>query len=344
MKTNPKFQQLIPPLAPEELAQLESNLVADGCRDPLVTWEGTLLDGHNRLAICERLGIKFDTRAIKLPDENAAMVWIIHNQFGRRNLTPFTRVELALKLEPLLRVKAKENQATGKSGRGKPLPQNSAKADTRRDLAKASGVSHDTIAKGKIIAARASEEIKAALRRGETSINAEHRKLTVHVGQNSGENEWYTPAEFIEAARLAMGGIDCDPASSAKANETVKAKKFFGKEQDGLKQVWSKRTWLNPPYARPLITQFTDAVTDKFKAGEIEQACVLVNNATETEWFGKVASEASAICFPSARVRFLDPAGNPGAPLQGQAILYLGKRRGEFCKAFAGFGFCVHVV
>ena len=88
MKINPKFQSLIPPLSPEELAQLEANLVADGCRDPLVTWNGILLDGHNRHAICTRLGIEFETRAIELQDEDAAMDWIETNQLGRRNLQP----------------------------------------------------------------------------------------------------------------------------------------------------------------------------------------------------------------------------------------------------------------
>jgi hypothetical protein len=344
MKINPDFQSLIPPAAPGELAQLESNLIADGCRDPLVTWNGILLDGHNRLEICERLGITFKTSGIVLADENEAKVWIIRNQFGRRNLPAFTRVELALKLEPLLRVKAKGNQANGKSGKGKPLPQKSAKVDTREELAVAAGVSHDTVAKGKIVAQKASEEIKSSLRRGETSINAEYRKLTTHVSHNSGENEWYTPAEFVEAARVAMGGIDCDPASSVIANKTVKARKFFDKERDGLKQTWTGRVFMNPPYARPLVEQFTNAVADKFNVGEIEQACVLVNNATETAWFQKVAGLASVICFPSARVRFLDPDGNPGAPLQGQAILYLGRRQSSFCKAFKPFGICAHVV
>lgn len=185
---NPTFRAVIPPLAPEELAQLEQNLLADGCRDPLVTWtpklrtEGSrvytfaapvLIDGHNRYDICTKHGLKFKTTSLEFDDEQQAMVWIIRNQFGRRNLSPFTRVELALKLEPLLREKAKENQAHGATAPGKKsLLQNSAEAlDTRQELARVAGVSHDTIAKGKLVAEHADEETKQKLRAGLSSIN-----------------------------------------------------------------------------------------------------------------------------------------------------------------------------
>lgn len=349
LAVNPKFRAVIPPLSPEEFFQLEANLKTDGCRDPLVAWrqnghKPVVLDGHNRFTICSTHSIPFKTVEMRFPDEDAAMVWIIRNQFGRRNLTPFTRAELALKLEPLLRPAAKEKQKEG--GRAK-VCQNSDKApiDTKKEIARAAHVSHDTIAKAKVIQAKASEETKAALRAGETSINAEYRKLTVHVGQNSGENEWYTPEKFIKAAKTAMGSIDCDPASSETANKTVKAEKFFTKDDDGLKQKWNGNVWMNPPYAQPLMGQFADAVAEKYDAGEIKQACVLVNNATETSWFARIAKSASAICFPSSRIKFLDPSGQAsGAPLQGQAIIYLGKNRDAFTRAFAGFGITCHVL
>ena len=90
-----------------------------------------------------------------------AVVWIIRNQFGRRNLSNYTRVELVLKLEPLLRVKAKENQRAGGQSSEVGRQKSDKPLDTKRDLAKAAGVSHDTIAKGKVIAAKASEETKA---------------------------------------------------------------------------------------------------------------------------------------------------------------------------------------
>ena len=88
---DPEFQALIPPLSPEEREQLEANIKADGCRDPLVVWNGLLLDGHNRHEICTRLNIRFNTVSADLLDRDAAADWIDCNQLGRRNLTPDQR-------------------------------------------------------------------------------------------------------------------------------------------------------------------------------------------------------------------------------------------------------------
>jgi hypothetical protein len=86
---NPELQSLIPPLTPEEYAQLEANIVADGCRDPLIVWqeEQCLLDGHNRYAICERYALGYTTQEVSLTDLDAAKAWMIAHQLGRRNLT-----------------------------------------------------------------------------------------------------------------------------------------------------------------------------------------------------------------------------------------------------------------
>jgi hypothetical protein len=54
-------------------------------------------------------------------------------------------------------------------------------------------------------------------------------KYRPHVSQNSGENEWYTPANYIEASRMVMGSIDLDPASSETANRTVCATAYYTK-------------------------------------------------------------------------------------------------------------------
>jgi len=96
VKIDEEFKALIPPLTKEEYAQLEENILADGCRDPLVLWDGTLVDGHNRYEICTRHGIEFDTVPTEFNSRAEARLWIRKNQLGRRNLSDFTRASLAL--------------------------------------------------------------------------------------------------------------------------------------------------------------------------------------------------------------------------------------------------------
>jgi len=140
-----EFKQLIPPLTADEYKGLEDSILADGCRDALVLWGDVLVDGHNRYEICTRHGIPFDTVEMDFPTREAASVWIIKNQFGRRNLPAYERGRLALKIKPLIAAMAKEKQREA----GGAVRQISDKAaiDTKKELAAIAGVSHDTIAK-----------------------------------------------------------------------------------------------------------------------------------------------------------------------------------------------------
>lgn len=161
-----------------------------------------------------------------------------------------------------------------------------------------------------------------------------------HVSANSGENEWYTPPEVIEAARDVMGSIDLDPASCETAQGNVKAKRFYAADDDGLSKKWTGNVWLNPPYSKDLIGQF--AAKAVAESSRFNQAIVLVNNATDTAWFHELASVASAICFLRGRVKFLDKTGKPAnTPVQGQAILYIGSDVEHFRSRFSGLGVVV---
>lgn len=103
-----------------------------------------------------------------------------------------------------------------------------------------------------------------------------------HVANNSGSNEWYTPAPIIEAARDVMGSIDLDPASCELANQTVKAVKYYSVETNGLRHEWYGNVWLNPPYIRELCGAFVDKLVLDYRTQRITNACLLTNNATDT--------------------------------------------------------------
>lgn len=164
-----------------------------------------------------------------------------------------------------------------------------------------------------------------------------------HIANNSGNNEWYTPGQYIELARTVLERIDLDPASNEQAQQVVKASTYYTIETDGLSEKWQGRTWMNPPYGAGDIEPFCEKLIKHFLARDIDEAIVLVNNATETRWFQDMAKHAEAICFPKGRIRYWGPDGDNNSPLQGQAFLYFGSRASRFFFHFSNIGLCVTI-
>lgn len=178
MKILQELESLIPPLSNEEFKQLERNILEEGIREPLITWNGILIDGHNRYRIAQEHDINYETLEKEFENINRVKEWMIHNQFGRRNLSNYQRSLLALQLEDVFREKAKENQAI--QFKGSSLIQISEEVKpivSIKEVAKVANVSHDTIAKVKKIEATATPEVKEKLNTGQMSINEAYKEI-----------------------------------------------------------------------------------------------------------------------------------------------------------------------
>ena len=195
LKIKEEFKKLIPPLTAEEFKQLETNCIDEGIRDAIVTWQGFIIDGHNRYKIATDWQLSFKTIEKAFESEEAVKEWMIINQFGRRNLSNYDRAKLGLELEDIFSKKAKANlKLSGEIyGKGcqisdkpitlfqeqtiekKPIIINT--IDTKKEVAKIANVSHDTIAKVKVIEQKAAPEIKEKLSTGEISINQAYQDI-----------------------------------------------------------------------------------------------------------------------------------------------------------------------
>lgn len=270
-----ELQALIPPLAPEELAQLEANILADGCRDPLVTWRGILIDGHNRFAICSKHGLTFQAVERDFADRSHVIEWIIRNQFGRRNLSAYERTKLALRLEETIAARSRQGERTDicqKSDNSVPL-------DTKRELAKAAGVSHDTVAKVKKIEAQAAPEVKAALSTGAMSINQAYQQIRHKEKLDKREAKQVETAKaIIETTQSAKRDI----SSVCEIRHCSCAELFAS-------GIIPDAVITDPPYPQEFLPTFTELATSCAKAG-VRTVAVMSGQSYLPEVYARMSS------------------------------------------------------
>ncbi len=348
---------IFPMMPGDSLRDMAADIRENGLMNPIEIFEGKIIDGRNRYKACQLIGMKPRFHEITTGEDFDAVTYVLSLNLHRRHLTTSQRAMVAVEVEKVYAEEAKKRQIRKPESVKANLPEQNWQA--RDKAAEMLNVGGRSVSDAKRVMASEVEELPQMVREGTVSVSAaakvanlepeeQHEVIEeinqggkptevikAHVAHNSGNNEWYTPSEFIEAARRTMGSIDLDPASNDIAQQTVKAGKYFTVDNCGLAKKWTGNVWMNPPYAGKLVKLFAAKVVNE----PIDQAVVLVNNATETGWFQLMAEDATAICFPAKRIKFLDPDGNPGAPLQGQAILYIGGNVDSFEDEFSGFGF-----
>lgn len=156
-------------------------------------------------------------------------------------------------------------------------------------------------------------------------------------------DDWHTPQNFVDDARAVMGGIDLDPFSSVEANTTIGATRIFTEADNALERVWAdpktKTVWMNPPYSRGASSKAVDKFLEEYDHGSFDQAIVLMNASTDTNWFHRLGSVASAMCLTKGRISFIG-AGNKATSgnTKGQVFFYFGKNVDAFADVFDAHG------
>ena len=337
---------LFPLLEGAAFDALATDIATHGLRVPITIHpDGRLLDGRNRLKACEAVGatVTRETWAGELGSETD---YVISLNLARRHLDESQRAMVGARLATLVQ--------------GARTDLASIDAKSQPDAAARLNVSRSSVQRARLVLAQGIPALIAAVDQGTLAVSeaATSAKLPAeaqtevlaqvqagtkvgqiaHVGHNTGAMEWFTPVKYVEPARRVLGAIDLDPASTQQANEVIKATQFYTHHDNGLLHQWRGRVWMNPPYAQPLISQFCEHLVKEVQAGGVTAAVVLVNNATETAWFRRVAAVSRAVCFPDGRVCFWHPSKETSTPLQGQALLYIGPDLEVFRQEFTPLG------
>lgn len=351
MLTNHPLADIFPLMNDEEFSSLKLDIQEHGLREPIWLLDGQILDGRNRFKACQEVGV---IPAFRDYEGDNPTAFVISLNLKRRHLNESQRGLVAARLEGL---------AHGQ--RADIARDANLHVLTRQESADLLNVGTRTVASAKKVEEKGSPELVAAVEQGKIAVStaaeltetpvetqiyaAENPKeapaiVHNHRAQGTGENEWYTPVEHIESAKAVLGDIDLDPATSELANEKVQAKAIFTQEDNGLKQPWNGRVWLNPPYSQPAISHFAEKLASEWEQGRLESAIALTHNYTDTQWFHRMAKACTAICFTRGRIGFVNPEGKKAAPTQGQAFFYFGDDPATFHSEFSKHGFVVEVV
>jgi len=191
MNVDPEFKALMPQLTDDEYAQLEQNILARRTiNDPILTWDGIIVDGYHRFCICMTHGIRFEVRELNFASREEAKVWMLENQLGRRNLNDAQRIELALCKEEVLRAQARHRQSLAREGvRSEKMvvPKKTKPSDehgkVRDFIAKEANVSHGTVQNYKQIKNSGDAELLQQVLSGEIKIGTAFRRLLPEINR-----------------------------------------------------------------------------------------------------------------------------------------------------------------
>jgi site-specific DNA-methyltransferase (adenine-specific) len=291
MKILQELESLIPPLSNEEFKQLERNILEEGIREPLITWNGILIDGHNRYRIAQEHDMNYETLEKEFENLNDVKIWMVNNQLGRRNLQDFVKGELHDELDRLNKIKGaeiyKEKSVFKGNQYSAPLSiiDNEPKHNSRDIVSEKLGWSTGKKAMFDVIKKKAPEQVKEKLRTGEVSINQAYKEIKKEEKQNN---------FIINKANFEKEII---------STKEYLPKYFIGNSIDVLKKEPLNKISLllsDPPYGMDFKSGFDyDNKWDKIENDKIEDTITILDS---------VFYEAKKHLLPDAHIYIF---GNP---------------------------------
>ncbi|MFZ2487941.1 MAG: DNA modification methylase [Anaerolineae bacterium] len=307
LKINDTFKKLIPPLSTDEYTALETSIVKEGVRDAIVTWQGFIIDGHNRFEIATRHGIAYKTTTKEFDSEDDVKEWMILNQFGRRNLNSYQRSVLSIPLEEIIARRAKENKVVGmnttnlirQEKKNATIPSTLTESlvekpvitpiDTRKEVAKIASVSTGTIHKVKAIESKATPETKAKLSRSEMSINEAYKEIRAVEKKAEVRAIQQKEAEILSSIKVVPTFDFVHNKSILDCKDVI---------PDGIKLLLT-----DPPYGQAFISN-RRVISEKDKGiandGDLETALQLLDE-TLAIIYPKMQDDSFAFVFTSWR-------------------------------------------
>ena len=246
-----EFEELLPVLTPEEFVRLEQSILKDGMLDPIKVWEepGTgrniIIDGHNRYRILKKNNISLNywenykfMYADELPTRDDVKRWMLEQQLGRRNLSEAEKYEIVQKFKSVFEQKAKKNQSLGGKGSAN-LP----KVDTRKEMAKATGVSEGTYRKMDVVMKSDNEDLKQKLREKKVSVDAAYKEV------KSADQKPITVRQQIDRLDKRINDIDKTIESLQAEKEEIIQRRtsiFYALDiKCSVKYRWDKKGYSN---------------------------------------------------------------------------------------------------
>ena len=157
---------LFPMLGEEELTALQNDIAVEGQLEPIITWDGQIIDGRNRYAACQRIGKKPRIKEREFADEDAVINYIISTNIKRRHLTTSQRAMIG---EELAKLERGGDAGVTKSNAG-------IQALKQSDAAKSLDVSRDSLQKARAVS-KADPVLAQKVKAGEVTLNAAHKQI-----------------------------------------------------------------------------------------------------------------------------------------------------------------------